>query len=77
VPEEPPPPLPPPSGPTTTTYGNIVHVNFHQFRRVLEQTFVRKDPITRKLKRLPRDFDRSDVFYTKDGRLIDDDTRLG
>jgi hypothetical protein len=60
-----------------SVYGNIVHINFHQTWRAIEQTFVRRDPVTRKLKRLPRNFSRSDVFYTKDGNLIDDDTWVG
>jgi hypothetical protein len=62
----------PPKGPTITDYDNIIHVNFHQASRLLEKTFVKKDPITGRRKRIAQRFDRSDVFYTKDGRLIDD-----
>jgi hypothetical protein len=57
-----------PTGPIITVYGNIVHVNFRACVHV--DTIKRKDPITQKIKRVPRRFDRSDVYYTKDGRLI-------
>jgi len=66
-----------PEGPTVKVYGDIIHVNFHRADKLTEDTFVKKDPVTRKLKRVARRFDRSDVFYTKDGRLIDDDNRPG
>jgi len=41
----------------------------------MSSTFVKKDPVTKRTKRVARRFDRSDVFYTEDGRLIDDDNR--
>jgi hypothetical protein len=54
----------------------MVHVNFHFTRQMLSAgTILRKDPITQKLKRVPKNFDRSDVFYTENGRLIDDKQR--
>jgi len=67
-------PEPAPSKKTfsVTTYGEMVHVSFHREDLLLGDTFLKKDPITKKLKRVAKRFDRSDVFYTKDGRLIDD-----
>jgi hypothetical protein len=64
-----------PQGPTVTVYGNVVHVNFHKMEDLINQgSILRKDPVTRKIKRVAKRFDRSDVFYTKDGKLIDDET---
>lgn len=58
-----------------TVYGEIVHVNFHRIKSVIDQeTILRKDPVTKQVKRVARRFDRSDVFYTKDGKLIDGET---
>jgi len=74
APEPIPPPLGRPSAPTVTIYGSLIHVNFHQSEKIVEGTFVKKDPITRKLKRVAKRFDRSEVFYTENGRLIDDNT---
>jgi len=54
-----------------TVYGNVIHVNFHRGNKLLEGTFVKKDPVTKRRKRVARRFDRSDVFYTEDGRLLD------
>ena len=74
-PEEEPPPPPPPArdeGPTVTGYGDIVHVNYHA-TWLIRPTIVRKDPVTKTTKRVARRFDRSEVFYAEDGRLIGDD----
>jgi hypothetical protein len=64
------------SDPTVTVYGDIVHVNFHQSGPAT-YVVVRKDPITRKLTPIARRFERTDVFYAKDGRLLGGDEWIG
>ena len=66
-----------PKGPTVTVYGDLVHINYHQDQESLRITFFRRDPITKRLKRAPKNFGKSDVFYTKDGKLLSDETWIG
>ena len=54
---------------------DVVHVNFNKMS-VLMGSFEATDPVTKK-KRPTRRFNRSDVFYRKDGRLLDDDNWVG
>ena len=57
-------------------YGDIVHVCFHRTSNLLEPTIIKKDPITRKTKRVAKRFNKSSIFYSQDGNLIDDDNVL-
>jgi hypothetical protein len=70
-PPEPEPVLAPTEALTISVYGDITHVNFHS-QAVFDSYIVRVDPVTKKTTRVARRFDKSSVFYRRDGVLIDD-----
>jgi hypothetical protein len=57
--------------PTITEHRGVTHVCFHK-EGVLFSRIFRVDPITKTISRVAKRFDKSSLFYNKDGALIDD-----